>query len=242
MASTAVLSPTNLSFPSSPSLEKHYHAHAESSQAPHLPRSTISPAHKRGAHANSIISSPYTTPEHLLDLDHLEPVPRAVAVALQMLQNITPDYATLPYEDSFNWDEVFQTLHPVLSSLESGRTAENPSTFLAVAFRSQLFPTINLPLLSLLDERSHAEANISGGLLKYWFGSPNGERRNLATCLWREEEDAKVGGRGEWHKRARVEARGFYEKIGFERYELRLWVREEGDGGEGRVGWEFKKL
>lgn len=245
MASTAILSPTNLSFPNSPTFEKHYHVHAESSQAPHLqPKAALSPVIKsRVVSANTIISSPYTTPEHLLDLETLEAVPKAVAVALQGMRNITPDYARLSYEESFNWDEVFQNLYPALSTVDYAPTAAEPATFLAVAFRSQLFPTINLPLLSLLDERSHAEANISGGLLKYWFGSPNGERKNLATCLWRDEEDAKLGGKGEWHRRARVEARGFYEKISFERYELRLWVESDGQrGGKGTVGWEFRKL
>jgi hypothetical protein len=33
-----------------------------------------------------------------------------------------------------------------------------------------------------LDYESHAEACESGGLLKYWFGKADGERRNLATC------------------------------------------------------------
>jgi hypothetical protein len=33
-----------------------------------------------------------------------------------------------------------------------------------------------------LDYESHREACESGGLLKYWFGGPSEERRNLATC------------------------------------------------------------
>jgi hypothetical protein len=39
-------------------------------------------------------------------------------------------------------------------------------------------------LLHDLDKYSHGEATVSGGLLKYWFGSCDGEERNLATCTF----------------------------------------------------------
>ena len=55
-------------------------------------------------------------------------------------------------------------------------------TFYVVIFRSQLKPDIDNDLLYKLDYESHREACESGGLLKYWFGKTDGERRNLATC------------------------------------------------------------
>ena len=36
--------------------------------------------------------------------------------------------------------------------------------------------------LFVLDKNSHAEAVRSGGLLKYWYGEPDAEGANLATC------------------------------------------------------------
>ena len=49
-------------------------------------------------------------------------------------------------------------------------------------FRSKLKPLIDTEYLYKLDEESHREAVGSGGLLKYWFGAGDGQRRNLATC------------------------------------------------------------
>jgi len=34
--------------------------------------------------------------------------------------------------------------------------------------------------------REFCEATLSGGLLKYWYGKPDAERRNLATCMYSE--------------------------------------------------------
>lgn len=51
-----------------------------------------------------------------------------------------------------------------------------------VVFRSQVPPTTSRHALGELDQRSHAEAMKSGGLLKYWFGMPDADGRNLATC------------------------------------------------------------
>ena len=56
------------------------------------------------------------------------------------------------------------------------------SKFYIVVFRSQLQQSTDRLELGAMDERSHAEANKSGGLLKYWFGSADAEGRNLATC------------------------------------------------------------
>ncbi|KAL4969085.1 uncharacterized protein BDV14DRAFT_166269 [Aspergillus stella-maris] len=178
---------------------------------------------------NHLITSPYTTPEHQLDLSTLDTPNRLLAQALAVLEPTRPDYATAPYIDSFDWPGV-------VSKLQSLAAEENFSwqrtSFYVVAFRSILRADADGDRLHLLDERSHAEAVKSGGLLKYWFGSKNERRENLATCVWRSREDARAGGTGPWHAQARGAARTMYEKIEFTTMEL--VVREE----EGE--WELK--
>ena len=40
------------------------------------------------------------------------------------------------------------------------------------------------------------------------------------TGVWRAETDAKLGGTGPWHKRARMEARNLYDEIEFKRMDF----------------------
>lgn len=51
-----------------------------------------------------------------------------------------------------------------------------------MVFRSCIALNADVDRLHELDAKSHQEATASGGLLKYWFGSKNAERENLATC------------------------------------------------------------
>ncbi|KAL4930182.1 uncharacterized protein BDV17DRAFT_260095 [Aspergillus undulatus] len=170
---------------------------------------------------NHLVTSPYTTPEHQLDLSTLDTANRLLAQALTALTTTRPDYATAPYVESFNWSMVVEKLHS-LASQESVKWKR--TSFYVVAFRSILRANADGDRLHLLDERSHAEAVKSGGLLKYWFGSKNERRENLATCVWRNREDAKAGGTGPWHAQARGAARTMYEKIEFTTMELVLGV------------------
>lgn len=100
--------------------------------------------------------------------------------------------------------------------------------FYVVVFRSQVPPTTDRSHLGTLDERSHVEAMEGGGLLKYWFGTPDATGRNLATCkfrkeqyqvrdisltllgVWREQSDAKRGSSGEGHRAAVMATRKLY--------------------------------
>ncbi|KAL4741445.1 hypothetical protein BDV11DRAFT_168226 [Aspergillus similis] len=182
------------------------------------------------AQGNLLITSPYTTPEHLLDLSTLDTPDRLLAQALTTLKPVRQDYATAPYTDSFNWASVFLTFHSLAA--KEGYSLSRQS-FYVVVFRSVLQADSDGDRLHLLDERSHAEAVSSGGLLKYWFGVKNERRENLATCVWRSREDARAGGTGPWHAQAREAARGMYEKIEFTT--LKLVVGE-------KVGeWEFRE-
>lgn len=136
----------------------------------------------KGTNTNHIISSPYTTAEHLLDLSTLDAANQFLAQALTTLTPIRPDYATAPYVESFNWNSVFETLHNIAA--KQGGKPWTRRSFYVVAFRSVLCADADPDRLHLLDERSHAEAVASGGLLKYWFGSKNEKRENLATCMF----------------------------------------------------------
>ena len=128
---------------------------------------------------NKVITSPYNDPDHVLDLDTLSIQDRMLTLALTTMQPILDDYATEPYEVSFNWDIIFATVRALASSANHTWTKQE---FYVVIFRSQLKEDCDRQLLHDLDKHSHREATVSGGLLKYWFGSCNEDRRNLATC------------------------------------------------------------
>lgn len=174
-----------------------------------------------------LISSPYNETGHYLNLAHLDTSNRLFAKALTALKPVRPDYATAPYTAALDFEAVLSLLRALAAS-ESFKWCQ--SSFYVVIFRSKLKPDIDNKLLYQLDFESHREACQSGGLLKYWFGKPDGDRQNLATCkcgrrlrglelinvgFWRSREDAYKGGTGPWHARARAAGRRLYEHIGF---------------------------
>jgi len=154
--------------------------------------------------------APYIESEHLLDLRSVDTPNRLLALALTQLVPATSDYAVVRYEDAFDWMGLMSALKS-LASREGYRWLRQE--FYVVEFRSKLKQSIDVDLLFKLDKESHAEATQGGGLLKYWYGIPNAERRNLATCFWRSREDAITGGQGPWHKQARVVISQMYEEI-----------------------------
>ena len=129
-----------------------------------------------------LISSPYNKPNHYLSLTFpglpLQSV--LLALALTALQPVVPTYATAPYTEALNLDTVLDVLR---SLVESEGVQWHEAKFYVVIFRSRLKERIDNEYLYKLDEESHAEACASGGLLKYWFGKSDAERRNLATCM-----------------------------------------------------------
>ena len=128
---------------------------------------------------NLLVVSPYTAREHLLDLRPLQTNQQLLAKALTTLLPVTEQYATASYQSSFNWATVVDTLR-VLAQEASFQWADQ--SFYIVVFRSQIPPTTDRGHLAELDRVSHMEATKSGGLLKYWFGVPDADGRNLATC------------------------------------------------------------
>ncbi|EME40561.1 hypothetical protein DOTSEDRAFT_112041, partial [Dothistroma septosporum NZE10] len=174
--------------------------------------------------ATHLISSPYPDFENQLRLADLDTPSQLLAFALTALEPTRPDYATAPCLDSFNWSEVFALLRTLCKRFEY---QWDERRFYVVIFRSKLLVGIDRERLGLLDQKSHQEACASGGLLKYWFGSTDSELRNLATCLWRNHEDAVAGGGGPWHEQARMAARTMYEYIEFGVHQMVV-----GDGAE----------
>ena len=111
-----------------------------------------------------LVVSPYTEQEHLLDLETLGPENQLLALALTGMKCLREDYATRPYLDIFNWDEIIGSLR-ALARERSHRWQE--TSFFVVAFRSQIPPTTVYADLGVLDKAAHVEATKSGGFLKY---------------------------------------------------------------------------
>ena len=129
--------------------------------------------------ATAIQSSPYDDPVNFLNLQELDIQNRIFALALTRLQSTRPDYATATYMDSFNWPSIFSTIRTLCVS--AGIQWQRQEFYLVI-FRSKLQRDADRERLGLLDKKSHEEACASGGLLTYWFGSPDSEMQNLATC------------------------------------------------------------
>ncbi|KAK0620922.1 hypothetical protein B0T14DRAFT_431220 [Immersiella caudata] len=177
-----------------------------------------------------LVVSPYTEQEHLLDLETLDAENQLLALALVSLKCIREDYATGPYLEIFNWEDVIETLRAL--ARQRNHTWRETS-FYVVAFRSQIPPTTVYADLGVLDKAAHIEATASGGFLKYWFGTPDVDGRNLATCIWRSQEDAKKGGIGPAHRKAAGAARHLYTFWQIDRH--RMTIRD------GIESWEISK-
>ena len=137
-------------------------------------------SHKMAVQDNLLIVSPYITPQHLLDLRTISKPNQLLAKALTLFKHIRRDYATAPYAESFNWEDVIEVLRTLVD--EDRAYSWQQQSFYIIVFRSQLPPSTERNHLANLDRLSHAEATESGGLLKYWFGMPDRDGRNLATC------------------------------------------------------------
>ncbi|TGJ71895.1 hypothetical protein EYR41_003822 [Orbilia oligospora] len=157
---------------------------------------------------NLLVASPYTDKDHLLDLNTLARPHQLLAKALTIMNAKTGEYAIELYHEAFNWDEILIALRK-LSKREEYVFPR--SEFYIIVFRSRLPFDADRRHLGKLDEDAHVEAVESGQLLKYWFGTPHPVTgRNLATCIWRHRDDAKLGGGGPGHVRAMEAVRNIY--------------------------------
>ncbi|PMD48718.1 hypothetical protein L207DRAFT_505762 [Hyaloscypha variabilis F] len=177
-----------------------------------------------------LVVSEYGEHPHLLDLKTLDTSNQLLAKALVCMRNLREDYATAEYEESFNWSEIVDSLREIAAA---SHIEWKEAAFYIVVFRSQIPPTTAYSDLGVLDKPAHAEAMKSGGFLKYWFGKPDQNGRNLATCVWRNQEDARKGSTGAAHRRAAGATRYLYSEWKIER--LRLLITD------GAREWEIRQ-
>jgi hypothetical protein len=128
-------------------------------------------------------ASPYSDRYHLLDLTTLTKPLQLFAEALTGMRWITPEFATAPYRKAFNWDSIADIFSRAMRAERPGQRLESLH-FYVIVFRSRVNKHADRHLLGELDKAAHLEAVEGGGLLKYWFGSPNEVGRNLATCKY----------------------------------------------------------
>jgi len=119
---------------------------------------------------------------------------------------MTPDYMTLPELEGFNWSEC-------LAAVASGR-------WFMVTFRSIRKADADDALLTEYDDRAFAEALGSSGLLCYFRGALDDQRRCLSFCLWERPEQARDASLLPEHQLAAHLVRAFYESYVVRRYWL----------------------
>ena len=140
--------------------------------------------------------------------------------ASQQVLPIHPNYATLPIQTGFDWSALagcpFDGLY-------------------LVVFRSVRLPAVDLDLLREQDDRAHAEALKSGGLLRYFKGDADERGRCLSFCLWESWEKAQRAAGGQMHREAARITVEMYESYLLERYELTR-------GGGAEAGPVFRRL
>jgi hypothetical protein len=174
------------------------------------------------------ISGYNTRDGHFLDLSVMAPEYKFCTRALGVLQHVRNDYAdkAVEYEQAFNWDTVIDKLRSITSK-EKDYHFPGVKLFV-VAFYSSLLadlPKDTAELLGELDEDAFIEGATSGTLLKYWYGESDAERRNLATCLWVSEAEAKKLMKYKLHQEAVKAGAPLYEYFTIKTYQL---VIEEG--------------
>lgn len=171
-----------------------------------------------------ILSSLQEAPHDAPGLRQASLTPTTIALhsALTSFKPTSHSYATMPYEDAFNWNEINLPI-------------EASGTWYAVAFRSRRASDADDRLLYESDRKSMIEAVKSGGLVMYWYGIPSANGDCLATCIWTDQPAARRANSRPDHARAARLARTMYEKYTLERYKV---VKEAGRPGLYITQWE----
>lgn len=133
----------------------------------------------------------------------------AAGGAGQVLDDLRPireDYAIAPIFESFNWAEC-------LASLDG-------ADWYMVAFRSVRNQQADDRLLYELDARAHEEAISHTGLVHYFGGELDAERRCLSFCVWEDRERAAAAAALPKHRDAIGAAVTMYDSYVLERYRI----------------------
>lgn len=103
------------------------------------------------------------------------------------------------------------------------------STFYGVVFRSTRAHGSESTNLYMADKLAHEEAVRSGGLLMYFYGTPDPATGvNLATCIWSSRADARKASALPMHRLAVEHAKKAYGWFELERYAV---VKRRGEQG-----------
>ena len=184
----------------------------------------------------------YTEDSQLVDLDTFHISDQLLMLALEQMSEARSDYAQheeVNYKNAFDWNGVLTEL----ARLAGDAKYSWPQTrqYHVVAYYSQLEPDVanskeSRSQLGGLDEAAFREALEIGGLMKYWFGEPDGQHRNLATCeheaglipiklltaagIWRSKEEANAVRDKQHHSRAKKQGFNMYRNILIQELEL----------------------
>jgi hypothetical protein len=75
-----------------------------------LPSRNIDEHQQEKMSSELLVTSPYPSPEHHLDLSSVPETSQQLALALEILRHVTEEYPSQPYSTSFNWQEVVDRL------------------------------------------------------------------------------------------------------------------------------------
>lgn len=126
--------------------------------------------------------------------------------ALDGLRPTREDYAVAPIVEAFNWAEC-------LGSVED-------ADWYMVAFRSVRSVDADDKLLYELDAHAHEEATAHSGLLHYFGGELDAERRCVSFCVWEDRTRAAEAAGLPRHRDAIGAAVSMYESYVLERYRI----------------------
>lgn len=104
-------------------------------------------------------------------LPSIDPASLSLHHSLHFIRPSSSAYASLAYPQAFNWASI----HLPLST---------DREWYCVVFRSKRNKGSEDLSLYEADRRAHEEAISNGGLIMYWYGVPDANGMNLATCIW----------------------------------------------------------
>jgi len=130
----------------------------------------------------------------------------AVRETFAKLRPVTPEYATAPILEGFNWSDC-------VAELPSG-------SWYLVCFRSIHSANADEEVLTEYDNRAFAAAKAAGGLLHYFQGEPNARGACLSFCLWQTLAQARAASAMPEHVLAAHIVGQMYDQYVLERYML----------------------
>lgn len=117
---------------------------------------------------------------------------------------ITPEYASRPIDEGFNWAQC-------VAAIEEGE-------WYLVVFRSVRRRSADEAVLTAYDDRAFDEATRAPGFLFYFKGSLTERGECLSFCLWDRLYQAKIAARYSAHIAATQIVDQMYESYRLERY------------------------